>query len=220
MFRRPKVLLVIPISFELHILPKSDGYVLMWGESQNTIIEAIVPDQFIGLLIDYCTAYSRYQDEFFSVSCTHHKWIWFYEEFVPVFMHSAPKSTRKQPRPRSFKLDHYNDVLIEAYVNKELRVKEEEFTSLRKFSLVVLTWNAAGMPPSGDLRNWIGCQNCRFVEKVKPPDFIVFGLQEICGLSKLLGDTNREQEWASYLKQQIQEIFQEKEEEYVIVLFI
>lgn len=218
MFRRPKILLVIPISFELHILPKNDGYLLMWGESQNPITEIIIPDQFIKLLIDYCTAYSRYQDEFFSKCCSHHKWIWFYEEFIPVFMQFAPKSIKKQARPSSFKLDHFNDVLIEAYVNKELRIKEEEYTSLTKFSLVILTWNAAGMAPSGDLEKWISCKNNRFVEKVKSPDFIVFGLQEICGLSKLLGDSNREQEWASYLKQQIQGSFQD--EEYVIVLSI
>ena len=130
-------------------------------------------------------------------------------------MHYSPNSKTSQSRPRSLKLDHYNNFLMDAYISKELKTKEDEYTSTSPFSLVVLTWNAAGLAPSGDLTSWIGSTNKRFAVKVASPDFLVFGLQEMCGLSKLLGDQNREQEWAVYLKQQIWATF---EEEYVMVL--
>lgn len=217
MFRRPKILQVIPITFELHILPKNDRYILLWGEFQNKISEVYVKDKFIKLIIDYTTAYSRYQDEFFSKNCSHHKWVWYYEEFIPTFMHNSTDSNIKNKRPHSLNIDHINGLLMDAYIDKELKTKENEYTSTSQFSLIILTWNAAGLAPNGDLISWISCSNKNFPQKVNPPDFIVIGLQEICGLSKLLGDLNRVNDWTLYLKQQIWAAFQE---EYVMVFFI
>jgi hypothetical protein len=204
MFRKSKILKICPISFELRVIPTKDYFQLTWGESQQSICDIFAPEALIKLIIESCNDYSRYQEEPFSKLSSHHNWIWFYEEFIPPFMQSPCCGFLRR---RSLLFDHYGKEIMEAYINEELRQKEEEFMEKFKIRLEILTWNAAGLTPCGEIEDWLGCKSRRFSDCPSCPDILVIGLQEMCGLSKILGDSIREAEWAAFLKEQVQKTF-------------
>ena len=104
---------------------------------------------------------------------------------------------------------------MEAYVSEQLKNKEKEFTTNEQITLAVLSWNAAGGSPRGNLSEWFLCKSRKYEFPIASPDILVIGLQEMCELTKLLGDSTREQEWVCYLKKEIQDVFYDSN--YVIV---
>lgn len=207
MFRRPKILKVWPISFELRVLPEGEMFLFRWADYLENLLEIYAPDPLIKMIVKSCSDYSRYQEEPFSKSSSHHKWIWYYEEFIPKIMHAPGKVLTTR---HSLLFDHYGKAIMEAYINEEIRHKEEQFIENYNLQLVVLSWNAAGLQPCGELDDWFCNKSKRFNEKVKTPDIIVVGLQEMCVLSKLLGDSLREFEWSKYVREQINRIYENK----------
>lgn len=211
MFRKLKVLQIFPLSLELHILSDHSAFRFLWGEHKAIICEVLVNDSFINTLREFTADYARYQEEPFCLDSSHHKWIWFYERYIPVFMHKPAEITE---RKKSLLFDHYGKTLMQAYVSGELKLKEEQYTSKSNLSLVVLSWNTAGLPPRGNLTDWVSCCSKKYTQAVSCPDIVIFGLQEMCELTKLLGDPVRELEWVRYLRAQVSSIYSD---EYAIV---
>jgi phosphatidylinositol-bisphosphatase len=195
-------MLILPLTLELKIYSQNSPFTFTWGNSNHFICEVLINDSFISLAREHVGAYSRYQEEAFYLGSSQHKWIWFYEQFIPSFMH---KSSGIVERKSSLSFDHYGKSLMDAFVNGELRQKEEQFTSKKRLDLVILTWNVAGFSPRGNLDEWVNCEG--FFEKdsgesnerLTEPDVIIFALQEMCELTKILGDPVREAEWVRYL---------------------
>ena len=213
MFRKPKILKVCPISFELRVISEKEKIIIRWAEDKENLCEVYAPDALIKIVVEICNDYSRYQEEPFSKTSSHHKWIWYYEEFIPKIMHVPSKVP---PRRHSLLFDHYGKVIMEAYINEEIRHKEEEFIENHNLELVLLSWNAGGLQPCGELDDWFCCKSRRYNENVKTPDILVVGLQEMCVLSKLLGDSSRESEWSKYVREHINRIYENK---FVLVYF-
>ena len=207
MFRKPKILKVLPVSFELRVLPEGKKFLFRWADYLENLCEIYAPDALIKIIVKSCSEYSRYQEEPFSKSSSHHKWIWYYEEFISKIMHTSSEvlTTRY-----SLLSDHCGKVIMDAYINEEIRHKEEQFIENYNLQLLILSWNAAGLQPCGDLDDWFCCKSRRYSEKVRTPDIIVVGLQEMCVLSKILGDSLREFEWSKYLREQINRIYENK----------
>jgi hypothetical protein len=74
-------------------------------------------------------------------------------------------------------------------------------------NVLVFTWNAAGLEPAGDIRNALRGISEMHPAPVVSPDFIVVGMQEICFLGKVWGDSNREQLWTGFITQQVLSAF-------------
>ena len=203
MFRKSKILLVLPLTIELRISSKNEVFIFSWND-QEEICEVIVHDDMIKKILIISRDYARYQKEPFFLGCEHHRWLWFYQDSIPNTLQTA---SQVPERKDSLLFDHYGKPVMEAYVSKKLKSKEEEYTSVERLSLCVLSWNTAGNPPKGNLSEWILCQSIKYQFPIKGPELIVIGLQEMCELTKLLGDKTREKEWVEYLQQQIQKAF-------------
>lgn len=205
MFRKPKILILFPLTLELHIDQKENVFSIAWGDIENPMCEFIVSNEAINIVTAILNDYPRYQQEPFHLECSHHKWVWFYQETIPVALHSPCSAAN---RPRSLLIDHYGKRAMEAYVSTQIQGKQEEFTTSHNFTVTILTWNAGGyFPGSSKLREWFLCQNKKYTDPIDAPDIIVIGLQEMCELTKLRGDLIREQEWVKYFISEMLEIF-------------
>jgi hypothetical protein len=195
------------LTIELLLSPSNENYIIAWGESQDHKCEILANEETIKKILKLSKEYSIYQQEPFCLGCSHHKWIWYYEEYIPPSLH--------KPSPVSIPItslhfDHYGKSVMQAYVVEKLKSKEIEFTSIENTTVCILTWNAAGNSPKGNLLEWFLCRSKKFNKEVQSPDIIFIGLQEMCELTKLLGDQTRQQEWVDYLGSQACTAFQEK----------
>ena len=197
MFRKSKILLVLPLTIEFQIDSSGEGYSLAWADQKSRKWEVQAHEDLIKHLLVLSRDYARYQKEPFSLASSHHRWVWFYEQYVPQHLHTAYSMA---VLPSSLLFDHYGKTVMEAYVSEQLKAKEQEFTSVEQVSMCVLTWNAAGNSPRGNLSEWLRCQSKKYENSVLAPDLLVIGIQEMCELTKLLGDQTREIEWAEYLR--------------------
>ena len=204
LFRKPKLLLIIPLTVELKIYSQNSPFTFKWGTENHHICKVLTCETFISAARQHVSDYSRYQEEAFCVGSCHLKWLWYYEQFIPAVMH---KPSEIVERKSSLSFDHYGKSLMDAFVNSELKQKEEQFTSKRNLDLIILSWNVAGRGPGGELKDWVGCSDFHTREKLEPPDIIVFALQEMCELTKILGDPVRESEWVGYLISQAKQVY-------------
>ena len=207
MFRKPKILLILPLSLELIIQPsKSQGFEFKWLDQKEVYCELLVNEEIIKHVFKLSKEFARYQQEPFCLGSSHHKWLWFYEKFIPINLRTACKIAL---RNNSLLMDDYGKTVMEAYVSEQLKIKENEFTSIEHMNIIILTWNAAGNSPKGNLSEWFLCKSRQFENIKESPDVIVIGIQEMCELTKLLGDLSREKEWADFLTLQAYAAFQQ-----------
>lgn len=212
MFRKPKIFLVLPLSIEFEVDSSIDGYVFTWAEDLSAKWRVNADEELIKQLIRISKDYARYQNEPFSLGSAHHRWLWFYQDHIPSQLQTAAVKVRPSS---SLQMEHYGKTVMEAFVSKQLKTKESEFTSLEHISLSVLTWNTSGNSPKGELSEWLLSLSKKHTVPIVP-DLLIIGLQEMCELTKLLGDQLREQEWVDYLRQETGKAFGSK---YSIVNF-
>ena len=196
--------LVCPLTFELHIFPRDDFFALTWGENCQLVCELVAEDAIIRFITRHCNDYSRYQTIPFNAYSSKHRWVWYYKEYIPEFLYC---SKAVLPYSHNLLFDHYGKPIMSAYIEEILNRKSAQFTVENNAKIIVLTWNAAGLQPSGEIRSALRGISERNTNPAAIPDFIVIGMQEICFLGKVWGDLNRENQWSSYLSQQVSETF-------------
>ena len=187
-----------PLTYELKVLPNNEGFLLVWGQSNTRICELIINDSIVRYLTSYCNSYSRYQTTSFSIDSSKHRWIWYYKELIPFFMYT---SSTIIPYTQSLIFDDYGKPVMNAYIEEVLDRNSHKFCSIKQLSFLVISWNVAGLPPQDVLRD--------FIKGPSSPDLIFFGLQEICFLGKVWGDSGREFEWVEYLINLCKQVFVE-----------
>jgi len=190
--------LACPLTYELKVLPNNEGFLLVWGQSNTRICELIINDSIVRYLTSYCNSYSRYQTTSFSIDSSKHRWIWYYKELIPFFMYT---SSTIIPYTQSLIFDDYGKPVMNAYIEEVLDRNSHKFCSIKQLSFLVISWNVAGLPPQDVLRD--------FIKGPSSPDLIFFGLQEICFLGKVWGDSGREFEWVEYLINLCKQVFVE-----------
>jgi hypothetical protein len=194
MFRKAKLLLVFPLTAEIKVMPQGKSFVFCWESSQPMCV-LNTNESVINSLMNIINDFSRFQSEPFSLDCSHHRWLWYYQEFMPKLL-VFPNRTRASTLPAS--------------LNPKNPAKNEEIKgkiTVQKFTLAILTWNAATNSPSGSLAEWLQCKGKRFETQINPPDVIVIGLQEMCELTKILGDSKKAQEWVLFLENETRKAF-------------
>lgn len=191
-----KGVVVCPLTYELRVLPNNEGFLLAWGMNNYKICEVITDDSTVRYITSYCNSYSRYQTTPFSIESSKHKWIWYYKEMIPVFMHA---SNEVMPYTQSLLFDDYGKPVMDAFIEEMVERNSYQFYSEKKLDLLVVSWNVAGLPPSNEVRE--------LLVRTGAPDLIFFGLQEICFLGKVWGDSAREFEWVEFLFNLCKEVF-------------
>lgn len=192
-----------PLTYELKVLPNNEGFLLVWGANNTRICELIISDSIVRYLTSYCNSYSRYQTTSFSIDSNKHRWIWYYKELIPTFMFT---SNTFIPFTQSLIFDDYGKQVMSAYVEEMLDRSSNKFCIKKQLNFLVVSWNVAGLPPRDVLQD--------LIKRPNSPDLIFFGLQEICFLGKVWGDTGREFEWVEYLLNLCKQVFVE---DYTIV---
>lgn len=193
-----KGLVMCPLTYELRVLPNSEGFLLAWGTNNYKICELNIDDSTIRYITSYCNSYSRYQTTPFSIESKKHNWIWYYKEIIPIFMHT---SNVLIPFTQSLLFDDYGKPVMNAYLEEMIERNSFQFCNEKKLNMLVVSWNVAGLPPSNDLRD--------LLLRTESPDLIFFGLQEICFLGKVWGDSGREFEWVEFLFNLCKQVFVE-----------
>jgi len=93
------------------------------------------------------------------------------------------------------------DDVVDARTEALLRARQDEYTTARKLSLFVGTWNVNGQPPGEDVAEWLAPRG------MAKPDMYVVGFQEIVALTTenvlLTADKANPRAWEQHIQRVI-----------------
>ncbi|CAG9334456.1 OCRL_3 [Blepharisma stoltei] len=208
-----ELLIVLPLTKEIQIIQKSDGFLFRWLTYDTTLWNITTNNKkLINTLIKHIEEVSRYQREPFHALSNSHKWMWYYESAIPIQVRSIEYNTENNSTQKISNVllpEHYGKDMMNAYIKDQLKIRETEYTEIRDIKMIIGTWNTAGKGPSEDLFLWFCCQNDVYLEPEQSPDMIVICLQEMCELSpkNIVGDDVRMRNWMSHICNQINDSF-------------
>ena len=217
---RLETLVIFPLTKELHISISGEGYFIRWLDIDETKWDIrIESSSLLSTAKDFTEEVGLYQREPFHIGSLHHRWIWFYEDAVPVQVRSLKINSRVSKHRQSIMLlpQHYGKQSMKAYITEQMNKREAEYTEINNLSIFLGTWNCAGQPPIEPLQPWLlGMVNNESSVK-QPPDIFIIGLQEMCPLTatNILGDQERGRLWSFHILRCIRSSF--TEEDYVLV---
>lgn len=217
---RLETLAVFPMTKELNICKTPDGYTIRWLDFDTTRWEIRADSStLLNSAKDFTEEVGLYQREAFHIGSMHHRWIWFYEDAVPVQVRSLKNNSRAVRHRQSIMLlpQHFGKQSMKAYVTEQMNKRLAEYTEINSLSIFLGTWNCAGKPPTEPLQPWLlGIINNEVSVK-QPPDIFIIGLQEMCPLTatNILGDQERGRQWSFHILRCIRSSY--PEEDYVLV---
>ena len=155
-------------------------------------------------MANHINTISLYQREPFRQGSITHQWIWFYEEGIPPELRIVHEETEKEfSRRASIQLlpQHYIKGSTESYVKQQLKKRENEYITNKSISLLICTWNAAGLAPKESIIPLFLSCGSKSAQINNHPDLLIVALQEMCQLkaTNLLGDEHRKNEWLEFI---------------------
>jgi hypothetical protein len=206
---RIELIVVLPLTKELKLFPRTNGFAFRWLDYKETQYEIKTKDKSIfKFLNQHIKDAALYQREAFGPGSASHQWVWKYDECIPPSVKIVSFDTQEIFNSRStmkFLPEHYGKSIMYSYVQEQLKKRENEYVSMHAISFFIGTWNCAGTPPSQNLSKWLKGNT----EEVPGYDVIVICLQEMCKLKakNMLGDEGREECWHNFIKDQVQACF-------------
>ena len=203
---------VFPITKELSIHTRTNGFALRWLNFTETQIEVQTKsDKLYTYLLNHLREASTYQREAFKTGSPTHQWVWYYQNSIhPRLKDSSPRgpdmfSARETVQ---FRPEHFGQDIMCSYIKEQMKKRENDFSANEEIKVFVGTWNTAGTAPvkTVSLAGWLRSGSLKQGEAYQ---LIVICLQEMCALTakNIMGDEIREAEWEDYINQQVLETF-------------
>ncbi|CAG9319351.1 INPP5B [Blepharisma stoltei] len=202
------LMVVLPLTKEFKIEPREGGFAFCWLGDMDTKSEIKGNElEILELINKHIENVSRYQRAPFSSDSNSFKWIWYYQEAIPMKVKTCDVNIQRDFKHRNTVMllpEHHGGRAMETYISEQLVKRESEFTEKREIKLMVGTWNTCGTGPAEELSLWYRCQNDEYDMSIEAPDLILLSLQEMCKLNakNISGDENRKREWCIHLCEQ------------------
>lgn len=203
------LLVCLPVTRELQVVFAGKILKLQWLTYEQTAWRVTVKDRDLAdYLIVRLRQQTEYQRERFHIGASSHRWIWFYEEGIPLQVRSLNYNTELLDRriTTQFLPEDYGSEAMDIFIHSKLKKRESEFMRDLPLKAFVGTWNCAGDAPRESVVQWLRGQNSAESE----PDMLVIGLQEACELTatKMLGDPERIRDWVGFLGNEVRSAYQ------------
>jgi hypothetical protein len=202
-----KVLLLVcfPVTRELHVEVDDMQMTLQWLQYRETLWRVTLREKdFADYLLSRLSHQEIYQQELFHSGASSHRWIWFYEEKIPVQVRSLECNTEFIQRCSTLLVPEDSDqAAVDVYLNEKLKKLEGQFMHALPINVFTGTWNCAGEAPRESVVEWLRGRG------EGEPDIVILGLQEVCQLTptNMLGDPERVREWEFFLDNEVRRAF-------------
>jgi hypothetical protein len=202
------LLLVFPLTRELQVCKRENGFALKWLNYIETQLEIKTSNtSLMKQLEKHLKDVSVYQSEPFTAGSPTHQWLWHYQEALHAKIR-IPSDTERTVLPRDTTAllpEHYGKGIMQSYIKEQLKKMENEYIVLEEISVFIGTWNCAGDSPKENIEAWLKCSNT----SIKGYDVVVISLQEICELNtmNILLNESSEEIWELFILRQVQKAF-------------
>lgn len=205
-----ETLAVMPITRELNIFPRNNGFALRWLDFVETQIEfQVSSDNMFKYIKNHIEQASVYQREPFQTGSPTHQWLWFYQTSIHQKLKDVSLIEIDQFTHRNtveFKPEHFNKDIMASYIKEQLKKRESEYSTQENIPVFVGTWNCGGTGPAESIKKWLRANK----DTVKSPyKLLIICLQEICPLTatNIMGDEQREMAWTRFIGEEIKVSF-------------
>lgn len=147
---------MFPLTLEVTLKTTAGGFTVQWLSYTDTQweVKTSQQDSLVELIRGTIETAGKYQNQPFHLDGTTHKWIWYYERFIP----SEIKVTDSQQhfafenrQAMALKTEDYGKDIMRAYVSSELARRVSDYTQFIEISIWVGTFNLGAAGPAGQL---------------------------------------------------------------------